>query len=75
MRRILPEKYTTVKEAIQQKLLLASDVAITTDIWSSCQTLSYCCLTAHVISEAWELESYVHSILTQNTQQSTLLRN
>ena len=51
MRRILPEKYIKVKEAIQQKLLLASNVAVTTDIWSSCQTLSYCCLTAHVISE------------------------
>ena len=48
MKRILPEKYIKVKEAIQQKLLLAS---VTTDIWSSCQTLSYCCLTAHVISE------------------------
>ena len=36
-----------------------SDVAVTTDTWSSCQTLSYCCLTGHVISEAWDLESYV----------------
>ena len=72
MRRILPEKYTTVKEAIQQKLLLASDVAVTTDIWSSCQTLSYCCLTAHVISEAWELESYVLETFNFNTEHTAV---
>ena len=28
MRRILPERYIKVKEAIQQKLLLASNVAV-----------------------------------------------
>lgn len=34
-------------------------VALTTDLWTSCQTQSYITITAHYISEQWSLESLV----------------
>ena len=47
---MLPTKYEETKKRVQQKLEEMSTVALTTDIWSSRQGLSYCCLTAHAIS-------------------------
>ncbi|XP_011410338.2 PREDICTED: zinc finger BED domain-containing protein 4-like [Amphimedon queenslandica] len=37
----------------------ATSVAHTTDIWTSCQTKSYCCVTTHLINGDWELKSYL----------------
>ena len=34
-------------------------MAITTDIWVSCQTRSYCCVTAHFLTSSWTLETAV----------------
>ena len=58
-RSMLPTKYEETKKKVQQKLEEMSTVALMTDIWSSRQGLSYCCLTAHAISaESWKLKSY-----------------
>ncbi len=32
-------------------------IALTTDLWTSRQTQSYCCITAHYISGNWKLKS------------------
>ena len=67
-RRILPEKYEEVRGLVKTRLTSAtSGIAVTTDIWSSRQAMSYCCLTAHAISESWELESYVLETFNFNT--------
>ena len=66
-RRLLPEKYEAVKKSLKQKLQKISPISLTTDIWSSRQAFSYCCLTAHVISEQWTLESYVLETFNFNT--------
>ena len=44
-----------------------SPISLTTDIWSSRQALSYCCLTAHAITEQCVLESYVLETFNFNT--------
>ena len=59
MRRILPEKYDNVRMELKKKLSAASHVTITTDIWTSCQTRSYRCITAHYLTEEWILKSSV----------------
>ena len=46
----LPELYTDIKAKLQKQL-------DTTDIWTSLQTKSYCCVTAHYITSNWELKS------------------
>ena len=60
--KLLPAKYQEASELLMTKLGDASTIAVTTDIWSSRQGLSYCCLTAHTISNDWELQSYVLSM-------------
>ena len=67
MRRILPEKYSNMKSMVRERLNKTSEVAVTTDIWTSCQSLSYCCLTAHTVSDEWKLESYVLETFNFNT--------
>ena len=42
---------------MQKKLDSTEHVAITTDLWTSLQMKSYCGVTAHYISETWELTS------------------
>ena len=44
---------------MQKKLDRTEHVAITTDLWTSLQTKSYCGVTTHYISETWELTSTV----------------
>ena len=34
-------------------------IGLTTDIWTSNQTRSYCCVTIHYITKLWELKSAV----------------
>ena len=34
-------------------------MALTTDIWTSRQTQSYCCVTVHFITDTWHLKSAV----------------
>ena len=71
-RSMLPTKYEETKKRVQQKLEEMYTVVLTTDIhvhvWSSRQGLSYCCLTAHVISaESWKLKSYALETFNFNT--------
>jgi hypothetical protein len=58
-REKLPKKYESTKEKVQKDLNSAISVALTSDIWTSCQTKSYCCVTAHFINKDWELKSYL----------------
>ena len=55
--RRLPELYAEVKAKLYKQLAATSNVSFTTDIWTSRQTKSYCCITAHYISVDWELKS------------------
>ena len=48
--KLLPANYQEASELLMTKLGDVSTIAVTTDIWSSRQGLSYCCLTAHTIS-------------------------
>ena len=52
---------------VRERLNKTSEVAVTTDIWSSCQSLSYCFLTAHTVFDEWKLESYVLETFNFNT--------
>ncbi|KAH9604933.1 hypothetical protein KSS87_022521 [Heliosperma pusillum] len=38
---------------------LSSRICLTTDTWTSCQNLSYMCLTAHFIDQNWKLHKKV----------------
>ena len=65
---MLLTKYEETKKKVQQKLEEMSTVALMTDIRSSRQGLSYCCLTAHAISaESWKLKSYALETFNFNT--------
>ena len=71
-RTMLPKKYTDIKQMLQEKLKKLTSIALTTDIWSSRQGLSYCCLTAHAIADNWTLESYVLETFNFNTEHTGL---
>ena len=55
----LPETYQSVKRKLEWQLNNTTHIALTTDIWTSLQTKSYCCITAHYITDTWELKSAV----------------
>ena len=55
----LQDIYKSVKIKLQAQLNSVSHIALTTDIWTSRQTLSYCCVTAHFLTTDWELKSTV----------------
>ncbi|KAL6517377.1 hypothetical protein OROMI_033078 [Orobanche minor] len=38
-------------------------ICLTSDMWSSCQTLGYLCLTAHYVDSSWKLNSKVLNFL------------
>ena len=59
MRSLLPEKYESVKAKILSSLSDTKYVALTTDLWTSCQTEGFLTLTCHYINRYWELCSYV----------------
>ncbi|XP_003388406.1 PREDICTED: zinc finger BED domain-containing protein 1-like [Amphimedon queenslandica] len=67
--RRLPELYSEVKAKLQTELdKSATHIAVTTDIWTSLQTKSYCCVTAHYITPAWELKSVLLETFEFNTE-------
>lgn len=47
MRKILPEKYKDIKIKLKEKIDSTTHLALTTDIWTSRQIRSYCCVTGH----------------------------
>ena len=42
-------------------------MALTTDIWTPCQTCSYCCATVHFITYDWKLSSAILETFEFNT--------
>ena len=55
----IPKLYSEVKEEVNGKLSLAEGVAITCDGWSSRATESYMTITAHHITDEWQLLAHV----------------
>ena len=55
----IPVTYQNLKTKLLAELNNTSHVSLTTDIWTSLQTTSYCCVTVHYITETWELKSAV----------------
>ena len=51
--------YLSEKDKLQVQLNTIPHIDLTTDIWNSNQTRSYCCVTAHYITESWDLKSAV----------------
>ena len=58
-RSLLPKKYKKIKDALKCELMQVKHVALTTDLWTSNQTLSYLTLTCHYINQEMRLCSKV----------------
>ena len=58
-RSLLPNKYEKLKDAVKLELKQVKHVALTTDLWTSNQTLSYLTLTCHYINQEMQLCSKV----------------
>ena len=57
--RALERKHNEIREVVKAEVQGCNDIAITHDGWSSCNTESYSCVTAHFITSEWELVSAV----------------
>ena len=55
--RSIPDLYEEIKGKLQKELDSCKYVAVTTDIWTSLQTKSYCCVTVHYITMDWLIRS------------------
>ncbi len=53
----IPEKYLSVKDGIIRELKDVDHFSVTTDMWSSVNTMPYMSLTIHYLSANWELKS------------------
>jgi hypothetical protein len=51
--------HENIRKELQAKLNNTSYVSLTTDLWTSLQTKSYCGVTVHYITNSWELRSAV----------------
>lgn len=56
---VIPALYTETKTSVLNELKSAPAVAITTDGWTSRSTESYVTITAHIIDEYFQAQSYV----------------
>ena len=56
---MIRRKHEVCKERLCEKLKMASSVALTTDIWTSRATQAYITVSAHYITEGWELFAFV----------------
>lgn len=56
---ICRKKYTTIKEELLSSLQSISNVALTTDIWTSRTVQSYLTVTVHFIADNWVMDSKV----------------
>uniref|UniRef100_A0A1X7V1M4 Uncharacterized protein n=1 Tax=Amphimedon queenslandica TaxID=400682 RepID=A0A1X7V1M4_AMPQE len=66
----LHDVYEEEKTRLHQELETVLDIVFTTDIWTSNQSRSYCCVSIHYITKQWELKSAVietFEFLTDNT--------
>ena len=57
--KVIPGLYEKAKEDLVTKLKRASNIAITTDSWTSRATESYVTITVHFLSEDWTINNYV----------------
>ena len=57
-RVLLPAKYETVKASVTDTLSNASCCSLTTDMWTGCHSRSYMAVTAHIVSDDWEIKSF-----------------
>ncbi|XP_071083855.1 E3 SUMO-protein ligase ZBED1-like [Haliotis cracherodii] len=55
----MPKLYENTKREVLKRIESASSVAITTDGWTSSATESYVTITAHFVSEEWQMENPV----------------
>lgn len=59
MRDMLPSLYREEIDKLNTELSKTSHVSITTDIWTSSQTQAFLSVTAHYVTDAFELQSAV----------------
>ncbi|VVC38958.1 Ribonuclease H-like domain [Cinara cedri] len=62
----IPQLYEDVKNCIKEKLKGVSYLALTTDCWTSGNGHPFIGLTAHIINEEWEFESFCLSCTSLN---------
>ena len=58
-RSLLPDVYESVRSVLSEELASVQYVALTSDLWTSRQTLGYITVTCHYIDSAWNLKSAV----------------
>ncbi|XP_045104974.1 E3 SUMO-protein ligase ZBED1-like [Portunus trituberculatus] len=58
-RTLLPLLYKNESEKVKKELSTSNYISLTTDIWTSRQTMGYITVTAHFISPEWTLRSVV----------------
>ena len=64
----LPETYQSVKRKLQGQLNNTTHIALTTDIWTSLQTKSYCCALLPTTSDTWELKPAILETFDFNSE-------
>ncbi|KAK3895702.1 hypothetical protein Pcinc_000625 [Petrolisthes cinctipes] len=65
MREVLPKEYEETKSKLSKILDKTKFIDLSSDIWTSCQTQAYICITGHFITSTWELK-YIeqHDVIT-----------
>ena len=63
---IIPQKYEGIKRKLLGELEKLKYCALTTDIWTSRQTMGYITITCHYIDSSWSLHSVI--LTTTNMQ-------
>ena len=53
----VPKLYNDLRENISPVLQDVDYLALTTDMWSSCNMMPYMSVTAHFVSKDWKLET------------------
>lgn len=56
--KVIPELYEVCREDIENELRQAPYLALSTDSWTSCATVSYLTVTVHYILD-WEMRGFV----------------
>ena len=66
-RVLLPAKYESVKASVTDTISNASCCSLTTDMWTGCHSRSYMAVTAHIVSDDWEMKSFCLAIREVNS--------
>ena len=56
---IIPQKYEEIKQKLLAELEKLTYCSLTTDIWTSRQTMGYITITCHYIDSSWSLHSVI----------------